>query len=106
VRLSSPAGIGAPRLLDAPASIDVALGDVDGDGRLDAVVSHLENGTIGVFPGMGDGSFGTPRQFTAGPVPSHLVVADFDHDGLLDVAVASATDHQVRVLRNRGKSTP
>jgi hypothetical protein len=106
VRLSSPAGMGAPRLVNAPASIDVALGDVDGDGRLDAVVSHLESGTIGVYPGTGDGSFGTPRQFAAGPVPSHLVVADFDHDGRLDVAVASATDHQVRVLRNRGKGMP
>jgi hypothetical protein len=103
VRLSSVAGIGAPRLFDAPASVDVALGDVDGDGHIDAVVSHLDVGTIGVYLGAGDGSFGAPRQLAAGPAPSHLVLGDFDLDGLLDVAVASAADHQVRVLRNRGK---
>jgi hypothetical protein len=38
-------------------------------------------------------------------VPSHVVIADFGGDGLLDVAVASATDHQVRVLLNRRRPT-
>jgi len=102
VRLSSAAGVGAPRLFDAPASIDVALGDVDGDGRVDAVASNLDAGTISVYPGRGDGSFGTPRPFAAGPGPGHLALGDFDHDGWLDVAVASVTDNQIRVLRNRG----
>jgi hypothetical protein len=102
VRLSSTAGIDAPRLFGAAASIDIALGDVDGDGRVDAVASNLETGTLSVYPGESGGSFGTPRQFTADPVPGHLVVGDFDHDGWLDVAVASISDHQIRVLRNRG----
>ena len=103
VRLSSATGIGAPRLFDAAASIDVALGDVDGDGRVDAVVSNLETGMLSVYAGESGGTFGAPRQLAAGPVPGHLVVGDFDHDGWLDVAVASVSDQQIRVLRNRGR---
>jgi hypothetical protein len=103
VRLSRAAGIGAPRLFDAAASIDVALGDVDGDGRVDAVVSNLDTGMLSVYPGENGGAFGTPRQIAVGSVPGHLVVGDFDHDGWLDVAVASAADDQIRVLRNRGR---
>ena len=103
VRIATASGFEGPRLLAAPPSAEVALADVDDDGRLDAVVSHFESGTISIFPGLGGGSFGAARAFPAGPAPTQLVVADFDRDGLPDVAVASAGDGQVRVLMNRGK---
>jgi len=38
---------------------------------------------------------------TIGTQPAWLTVADFDDDGLADVAVADQDDHKIRVLRSR-----
>jgi hypothetical protein len=86
-----------------PSAVDVALGDVDADGRLDAVLSHLEDGTISVMSGTAGGSFGTARSFQVGAAPVRLALADFDDDQRIDVAVTDIIDHRVRVLLNRGR---
>src|SRR5215831_4863524 len=73
-----------------PAS--VAVGDFNGDGILDLVVPNHSDNTVSVLLGNGDGTFnqqityGTGTNGAAGP--QWIAVADFNEDGIPDLAVA------------------
>jgi hypothetical protein len=72
----------------------MALGDVNGDGKLDLViksVSFLDSDAfqVGVLLGRGDGTFQAPLLAPAQPDGSgDLALGDFNNDGRMDVAVA------------------
>jgi hypothetical protein len=67
--------------INGPGTFDVATGDFNGDARLDIVVNALG---INVLLGRGDGSFAAPCVSLGGA--RAVVVADFDGDGLDDIA--------------------
>jgi hypothetical protein len=56
----------------------IAVSDVNGDGKLDLIVSTA------VYLGNGDGTFGVPVSFYAGPAIDP-VIADFNEDGKPDI---------------------
>lgn len=73
----------------------VALADLDGDDKLDIVLSSAPsslgtlNGTVTVFIGDGQGLFTERQTFVSGPglrLGHGVVLADFDTDGNLDLA--------------------
>jgi VCBS repeat protein len=99
IRLSTGASFTDPVSIPLTSPIDVALGDLDGDGKLDLIASNIESGSLSLLRGNGDGTFRTPVDVAIGPEPVSLAVADFDGDGLADVAVTSLADHAIRVLR-------
>src|SRR5262245_45096595 len=79
----------------APANMGVALGDVDGDGLFDVFVTHLTSETHTLWSQKPRGTF-RDRTVHAGLAPPGsrgtgfgTVLADFDHDGALDVAVVN-----------------
>jgi hypothetical protein len=85
----------------------VAVGDFNGDGFLDlAVTSDPQGvpGTVAVFLGHGDGTFTTGESISVGVVPSDLLVADFNGDGIPDLAVTNL-DNTVTVLLGNGDGT-
>jgi hypothetical protein len=79
----------------APANMGVALGDVNGDDLFDLFVTHLTSETHTLWSQHPRGVF-RDRTVPAGLAPAGsrgtgfgTVLADFDHDGALDVAVVN-----------------
>lgn len=101
IRLGGASGLGSPLFVPLPEPGDVALGDVDRDGSVDAVVSLTEASSIAVLYGVGDGSLHPPLAVPVGSQPEGIALADFDGDGYPDIAVTDLADHRVRVLLNR-----
>ncbi|HUF08225.1 MAG TPA: FG-GAP-like repeat-containing protein [Rhodothermales bacterium] len=89
----SPGGLG-----------DLALIDVDADNRVDLVTANLDAGTITVFRGSGDGSFGSGATFAAGHRPRGIRSGDFTGDGVRDLVVANI-NRGFSLLRGSGHGT-
>jgi len=60
----------------------VAVGDFNGDGRVD--LAALTNSGVAILPGHGDGTFGTPKVFQASG-GNWIVVADLNGDKIPDL---------------------
>ncbi|MBF9142889.1 T9SS type A sorting domain-containing protein [Hymenobacter properus] len=80
----------------------VALGDMNGDGRLDIVTVNPSAASVGVLLGQVGGGFGNPTFYPAGgPTTAPLAgvaVGDLNADGRLDIVMSSATTNAVAVL--------
>ena len=70
----------------------IAVGDFNGDGKLDLVVTNnlSSGGTVSVLLGNGDGTFQAPRTYGVGASPYGVAVGDFNGDGKLDLAVTNS----------------
>ena len=73
---SAPLGLGG-----------MAVGDMNRDGIQDLVVDGSQTGLQYIFPGVGDGTFGSPTVIAQGAEPGPLLLRDFDGNGWLDIAV-------------------
>lgn len=96
----------------APADPEVhllAVGDVDGDRRLDLAFTSHDSSLVGILLGDGQGGFrpapGSPfAALSAGTPHNHgLVLADVDGDHRLDIVTSNANDASVSVLRGDGR---
>jgi hypothetical protein len=68
----------------------VAIGDLNGDGKLDLVVTNYSGNTVSILLGNGDGSFQPHSDLTSGGTsPTSVAIADFNLDGKLDFAVTN-----------------
>ncbi|MDB5337352.1 MAG: conserved repeat domain, partial [Planctomycetaceae bacterium] len=67
---------------------DVVIGDVNGDGKLDCIVSDYDN-TINVFLGYGNGTFKAAVSKEVEDYPRDVVIADMNHDGKMDLVVGA-----------------
>ena len=76
----------------------VAVGDFNGDGRPDLVVTDLFSTDVRLLLGDGDGTFGAAATYAAGSGPSSVAMGDFNADGRLDIAVADSGSATVSVL--------
>jgi hypothetical protein len=105
------------------SAISVAVADLNGDGKLDIVVSNASscytclNGSVGVLLGNGDGTFQPAQTYdSGGNGAGGIAVADVNGDGKLDVVVANvcaagtfcdgnSTTGSVAVLLGKGDGT-
>jgi hypothetical protein len=83
---------------------DVALGDINGDGKLDIVTDVLAN-TLYVLINNGDGTFAPKVAFTTGGVPSLIALGDLNGDGKIDVAVSNDSSASMSVFINQTSGT-
>jgi subtilase family serine protease len=110
---SLTAGSFAPpvNLVTPPGSyspMDLVVADVEGDGKLDIIVSDYDQSIVSVYqntctPGnISSNSFATRVDFATGAQPQGVAVADIDGDGKPDLLVANSGDGTVSILRNTG----
>ncbi len=74
------------------------LADMNGDGKLDLVVSHRDSEDVWVWIGGGDGSFGAPTKVSAPGEPVAVAVVDFNGDSTLDLVTANAATDDIQIL--------
>jgi len=96
-----------------PTRVDTAghapatdLGDVDGDGDLDWVLSGFVGGLWKLYLNDGAGNFTFDQQFAATANPSCAVLLDVDNDGDLDMALTDEIDDTVTILQNTNGPSP
>jgi hypothetical protein len=65
---------------------DVKVADVNGDGKLDAIISNYDD-NINVFLGNGDGTFQPAIGISPGEYPRSVNVVDVNGDGKVDLVV-------------------
>jgi hypothetical protein len=84
----------------------VAVADLNGDGRPDLIVTNVDNGTVGVLLGNGDGTFQPAVTYgSGGSEPFSVAVADVNGDGHPDLVVANSYSGNVAVLLGNGDGT-
>ncbi len=88
---------------------DVAVADLNGDGKMDLVVVTnpfpTGNGAIDVLLGNGDGTFQSPLSYSVGKDAASVAVADVNGDGNLDLVVANSGDQTIGLLMGNGDGT-
>ncbi len=89
----------------------VAAGDFNGDGKLDLAVANVNDTTVSILLGKGNGTFQTQSPYQAGYAPIAVAVGDLNGDGKLDLAVVNngnaSNGHpgSVTILLGKGDGT-
>lgn len=86
---------------NAPRSM--AVGDVNGDSKLDLVTANNGSNDVSVLLGNGDATFQNAVSYAAGTSPTSVALGDFNKDGNLDLAVTNSAG--VRILLGFGDGT-
>ena len=81
-----------------PAS-DIAVADIDGDGKLDLVATQ-PNGSLSVLRGDGFGSFAAAIHVPVAPSPFSIATGDLNGDGKIDLITTNYTANNLSVLLN------
>jgi len=86
---------------------DLLAVDVNDDGRLDLVTADRVSLTLSVLIGggagpSGDGTFAPPVAYGLGAAPAFLAAADFNNDGIGDLAVTEMDEDAVALLLGNG----
>jgi FG-GAP-like repeat len=86
---------------------DIAVGDVNGDGKLDLAFANHDTDYLTVLTGDGKGGFrpapGSPFTVQSKPHPHGIALADFNGDGKPDLVTDDWQNDRVTVLFNDGR---
>jgi hypothetical protein len=89
--------------------VAVAVGDFNGDGSPDVAAANYITRNVSVLVGHGDGTLRSAVHYPTGSAdyaaPYSVAVADFDSDGIADLAVANYKTANVSVLLGNGDGT-
>lgn len=86
--------------------VGVRLGDLNGDGSLDAVVTNSDAGSITVLVNVGQRLLIDAGRISAGTQPVIPDLGDVNGDGVLDLAVTAADEVRVALGRGDGNFEP
>jgi len=99
-------GFGKPISSPIETGGSVTLADVNGDGLLDLITPQGNISSVALILGNGKGAFGVPNTANLSKSvygPNAAVVADFNGDGKLDLAVAETNFPNGQVVVSLGK---
>ncbi len=91
----------------------LALGDIDGDGKLDVITANIGNKTVSVLRNTSSGgsiSFAPHADFAVDVDPNGVAIGDFDNDGKPDIVAINeggdgSGNNVASVLRNTSSGT-
>ena len=78
--------------------MSVAVGDFNGDGKLDLAVTDSDSNTASILLGHGNGNFSLSSSPAVGAFPYSVAVGDFNGDGKLGLVVANNVDDTASIL--------
>lgn len=87
---------------------DIAVADVNGDGRPDLLTANYGSNSAGVLLGNGNGTFQAAVALATGVpggVPTGIAVTDITGDGKLDLITANSFGYTISVFAGTGTGT-
>lgn len=84
---------------------DVAVADLNGDGKLDLATANADSNSASVLLGNGDGTFQAQATYATGSYPFAISVGDLDGNGIPDLAMTNYQNNSVSVLKGNGDGT-
>jgi len=85
------------------APVSVAIGDLDGDGKVDLAVANRNSNTVSILrntSSIGTVNYAGKLDLSTGTYSSAVAIGDLDGDGKPDLAVTNQRDWNVSVFRN------
>jgi hypothetical protein len=89
------------RFSSSGSSTDVATGDFNEDGLLDAVMANSAEKNVAVLLNQGDGRLGPDFLVTNGAIRA-MAAADFDEDGDIDIVTTSIAPNEFILMESAG----
>jgi hypothetical protein len=93
--------------LNVNSGMAAAVADLNHDGKLDLAVSTF--GEIGVFYGVGDGTFAAETDYSTGQASGQgyvaIIAADLNNDGLIDLITTDSVDNTQAFLLGQQSAT-
>jgi hypothetical protein len=88
---------------DTQGAFSIAMGDVNGDGKLDVVTGNLASKSVSLLVNDGRGALEPPVNYSLGREPCDVALEDLNGDGKLDIATGNP--NTVSILLNAGDGT-
>ena len=83
----------------------IDIGDFNGDGKDDLVVTDYISNKVKVLLGNGDGTFASPVNSSVGSGAFFVKVGDFNGDGKADLVTSNGVSKDVSILLGNGDGT-
>ena len=83
--------------------VNLAVGDVNGDGKIDIATANYQNDSASILLGSGDGNFSAPTTVNLGDGPKMVALADMNNDGKLDLVSVNEIANTISIAQGVGE---